>query len=161
MSNESAPNCDEKNIPIIEELNANAVTGFQKSVDDLFKDIIKLLKHRTAAGFRVCKYNKKWSEFGTMMSPVHIGYEGVCQNAVLLSDSERTGLLDAVCVKLTTEMIKVNKCQAKYITSNNVNYTLAFEIDLEVPQLERKEYHPNSPSHNLDLHEYDFKCGSC
>jgi hypothetical protein len=96
-----------------------------------------------------------------MMSPVHIGYEGVCQNAVLLSDSERTGLLDAVCVKLTTEMIKVNKCQAKYITSNNVNYTLAFEIDLEVPQLERKEYHPNSPSHNLDLHEYDFKCGSC
>jgi hypothetical protein len=161
MLNESTPNCDEKNTPIIEELNANVVTGFQKSVDELYNDIIKLLKHRTAAGFRVCRYNKKWSGFGTMMSPVHIGYEGVCLNAIPLSDSERARLLDAVCDKLTTEMIKVNKCQAEYITSNNVNYTLAFEIDLEVTQLKKKDCNMNSASHSPDTHEYDFKCGSC
>ena len=153
---------------IISELNANAEFGFNKSIDVLFNDIINLLKHQTAAGFRVCSYNKRWSEFGTMMSPIHIGYTGVVQNNMMLSEYELARLLDAICEKLTAEQINVAKCQAKYITSNNVNYTLAFEIDLDVPRLVIDETNESitsrqslSPSHSPDTHEYDFRCGSC
>jgi hypothetical protein len=147
---------------IISELNENANTGFTKSVDTLYNNIISYLRHRTAAGFRVCQYNYIWREFNTLMSPVHIGYYGVAQNNVLLPDIDRDKLLDAVCEKLIADKIKVSKRTAKYITSNNVNYALQFQIDLEVLSLEQEsDVEPASPSHNPETHDYDFKCTSC
>ena len=172
--------------PIINQLNENADAGFTKSVDALYNDIITFLNHRTEAGFRVCQYNKRWSEFGTMMSPVHIGYEGVAQNNVLLPDADRDKLLDAVRQKLVSAQINVNRCSAKYFTTNNVNYTMQFQIDLEVPhvlgdtidlevphvlgdtidlEVLPTEKAPSvtitSPSHSLERHNYDFNCASC
>ena len=137
---------------IISEMNENIDAGFIKSVDILYNHIIAYLRYRTGAGFRVCQYNHVWHEFGTMMSPVRIGYDGVAQNNVLLPDTDLEKLLDAVCRKLIAEKLKVGNCQAKYITTNNVNYSLRVMIDLEVPSPD-----PASP----ETHDFDFKCASC
>jgi hypothetical protein len=148
--------------PIINQLNENADAGFTKSVDALYNDIITLLKHRTEAGLRVCQYNKRWSEFGTMMSPVHIGYYGVTQNSMMLPESELNRLFNTVDEKLTAEKLIIHEWKYKYITPNNVDYTLSIHFNLEVPPIETiEESTHNSPSHSPDKHEYDFKCGSC
>lgn len=141
---------------IISKMNENANAGFTKSVDTLYNHIITYLWHLTKSGFRVCQYNHVWAEFGTMMSPVHIRYDGIAQNSVLLPDTDREKLLDTVRQKLIADKIKVGNCQAKYITTNNVNYSLRFEIDLEVPTPD-----PASPSHSPETHDFDFKCTSC
>jgi len=147
---------------IIIDLNARVDAGFSKSVDALYNDIIRYLKRRTEAGFRVCKYNKNWTEFGTMMSPVHIGYVGVTQNSKMLPVSELDKLFNTVSEKITAEKLIVHEWEYKYITSNNVNYTLSIQFDLEVPPIETiEEATVNSPFHSPEKNEYDFKCGSC
>jgi hypothetical protein len=147
---------------IINELNSNLKTGFTKSVNVLFDDIIKYLKNRTTYGYRNSLYNKKWYEHGTIMSPVHIGYTGHKQNSVMVSNVELNKLFEAVDKKLEDEKIIVVNWAYEYITSNNVNYTLSIQFNLEVPPLETiEESTPNSPSHSPDKHEYDFKCVSC
>jgi hypothetical protein len=148
---------------IIDELNANLDTGFTKSVDLLFNDIIKHLKASTLAGFRVSQYNRNWTGLHSMMSPVHIGYDGVEQRSVMLPDHELKRLFDAVSEKLTREKIKVGKMDCKYKTLNKINYNLEIQIDLEVLPIEKpqNESPVNSPSHSPETNNFDFKCGSC
>lgn len=148
---------------IIDELNANLDAGFTKSVSLLYDDIIKHLKVSTLAGFRVSQYNRKWTGLHSMMSPVHIGYDGLEQRSVMLPDHELKKLLDAVNDKLTREKIKVGKMECKYKTLNKVNYNLEFQIDLEVLPIEKpqNESPVNSPSRTGNNTDFDFKCASC
>jgi len=151
------------NKTIIQELNDNAVTGFNKSVDELYNNIIAYLKHRTADGFRVCKYNYIWREFGSIMSPIHIGYQSGTQNSVLLPDTELQKLICIIRQKLLDEQIIVGRCEAQYVTTNNVNYTMRFEIDLEVPDpmISQEQNSPCEKITTPEPPEFDFKCASC
>lgn len=151
---------------IINELNTCIDAGFTKSVDAMFYDIIMYLKNRTSDGYRRCKYNKKWYEFGTMMSPIHIRSTSHHQNNVMLTSVELDKLFAAVTKRLNNEKLIVHEWEYKYITSNNVNYTLFIQFELEVPPVEKQSENQqdtviDSPSHSPDKHEYDFKCGSC
>jgi len=147
---------------IINELNTCVNAGFTKSVATLFDDIIRFIKHRSNDGYRRCKYIKKWYEFGTMMSPIHILSTNNHQNNIMLTSVELDKLFAAVTKRLNNEKLIVHEWEYKYITSNNVNYTLFIQFELEVPPVETT-HEPNigSPSHSPDKHEYDFKCGSC
>ena len=149
--------------PIIQELNENISIGFTKSVNALYNAVITYIKRITKTGARVCQYNHTWHETGYLMSPVHIGFDGSAMNTVLQPDNDLQKLLDTVQQKLISEQIKVGRCEAKYITPNNINYLIRFVIDLEVfleledkilENLDQKKKSPEPP-------EIDFKCASC
>lgn len=145
----------EQQKPIIQELNENISIGFAKSVNALYDAVITYMKRMTKTGARVCQYNHTWYETGTMMSPVHIGFDGSAMNTVLQPDNDLQKLLDTVQQKLISEQIKVGRCEAKYITPNNINYLIRFVIDLEAPEAQ------NPSTNQFEPPEIDFKCASC
>ena len=147
----------EKQKPIIDVLNENIIAGFDKSVNVLYNYVIRYLNMITKTGVRVCQYNHTWQETGYLMSPVHIGFDGTAMNTVIQPEADIQKLLNAVRQKLIRDQIKVGRCDAKYISTNNINYLLHFVIDLEVP-----ETHPPETNKNLsETPVIDFKCASC
>jgi len=140
---------------IIQELNANVELGFAKSVDELYNDIITYLKQMTSMGLRFCQYNRAWYKYGTIMSPIHIGYDGKNKNSVLLSEAEQQKILNTIRQKLTNDKIVVGSCEAIYRSPNKINYALNFIIDLEIPEPEKDKCNSQIPIN------IDFKCSSC
>ncbi len=158
-------------ISLIEELNINSETGFTKSVDTLYKDILRFIQHRTIDGFSSFKYYKKWETAGSIMSPIFINYQGISYNNVCLTDSEINRLCEAICTKLTNEKITVLTSTIKYTTSDLLKYYMVISIELEVRQhsganteniINTPVSNCYSPSgHNPDTNDYDFNCVSC
>lgn len=161
----------ENQTPLIDELNINSETGFTKSVNVLYKDILRLMQHRTLDGFRSFKYYKKWETAGSLMSPIFINYQGVAYNNICLTDVEITRLDTAVCNKLTNEKITVLASTLKYTTADLLKYYMLISIELEVKQpspvnttniISTQASNSSSPSgHNPETHNYDFNCASC
>lgn len=147
----------EQQKPIIMELNENITTGFDKSLNALYNAVITYIKRITKTGTRVCQYNHTWHEPGYLISPVHIGFDGTAQNTVLQPETDIQKFMYAVRQNLISDQIKVARCEAKYISPNNINYLLHFVIDLEVPETHAPETNKNL----AEPHEIDFKCASC
>ena len=141
--------------PIIEELTENINAGFDKSVNALYNAVITYMKRMTKTGARVYQYNHTWHETGYLMSPVHIGFDGTAMNTILQPDDDIQKLLVAVRQNLLRDQIKVGRCEAKYITPNNINYLIRFVIDLEAPEAQ------NPRTNQFEPPEIDFKCASC
>ena len=158
-------------ISLIDELNINSETGFTKSVNTLYKDILRLMNHRTIDGFRSFKYYKKWETAGSLMSPIFLNYQGVAYNNICLTDSEINRLCMAVCTKLRNEKITVLTSTIKYTTADLLKYYMLISIELEVKQpstanttniISTPAFNSSSPSgHNPGTHDYDFNCASC
>lgn len=147
----------EQQKPIIKELNENIIVGFDKSVNALYNAVITYINRITKTGARVCQYNHTWGETGYLMSPVHIGFDGTAMNTALQPDADIQKLLEATRQNLTRDQIKIGRCEAKYISPNNINYLLHFVIDLEVSET----HYPETNKNLAETHSIDFKCASC